>query len=638
MTVFSDNFNRANGALGGNWTAIAGTLSITSNAVSATGTGSSFNTTISDLHYQEASANVTWNNTTFVGPGVLVCVAADGTGGFATKLRVVSSNPTLSVTTGGYGGTTYILDYTLPSPLPPYFNVKLIWADGNLELFYNGASVGTVSSALYIGAPYMGIGCYASYGSVLDFLAVATDAVSLSADPSTVGNYGECTDITLTGVNTNWTAGTPGSPTFTVNHGTISAQTVASTTSATITYCPGDYLGSVIITDPSTGQTVGIVVTSDPNTVPPTGMWLSQEAVDYIERSAVAQTNPTILNQETVIDPNGVFGTAQDTLGWFYRNLAKLIDPDGEPPTGDHYILLLWNILNGGNGYVVGESIYDELLVTRNTAINVETFFETGVPDTWWTVVDLIATLKGTSTRDLTDVYDEISSVASTTGASILNAIADLRGDEVATVAAVLSAIATIRTGSNWTLGDVKNWAEAVQGTTLPTVKDVVDKLGLIQPSTSYSLTTLTTAISDLHTDVAAVKAVVDAIKTTVDGLPTEITIPNMPPVWPGVANVTLGSPSALVDGLTLTGPMHGIIVNITGNPAGAGKYLFGAEVSWTHVGAVAFVNDRGDFERPDSLGLEDHVITPRTMAEAASCVIRLNSGFSGTARTWITT
>ena len=73
-------------------------------------------------------------------------------------------------------------------------------------------------------------------------------------DPSTIGNV-----LTLTGVGTSWTPGTPGSPTFTASAGTITAQVIASTTSATLTYtAPAG--GPVTLTDPGTSDTATLTI------------------------------------------------------------------------------------------------------------------------------------------------------------------------------------------------------------------------------------------------------------------------------------------------------------------------------------------------------------------------------------------
>jgi hypothetical protein len=112
---------------------------------------------------------------------------------------------------------------------------------------------------------------------------------------------------------------------------------------------------------------------------------------------------------------------------------------------------------------------------------------------------------------------------------------------------------------------------------------------------------------------------------------PTVVTAP----VWPGLANVTLGSAHTLSDGLLIDHPMDGLLIIISSHPSWAGKYAFGEVNSWIHTGSVIFGNDDGEYEYPQQIGLDSHLLTPKLMARAASAIVRLNSGFGGTATPW---
>jgi hypothetical protein len=94
------------------------------------------------------------------------------------------------------------------------------------------------------------------------FIAQAAFAQSISISPTSVILDGTGYLITVTGTGTSWTPGTPGSPTFTASAGAITAQTVNSATSATLTYSAPGATGSVTITDPSTGATAILTITS----------------------------------------------------------------------------------------------------------------------------------------------------------------------------------------------------------------------------------------------------------------------------------------------------------------------------------------------------------------------------------------
>lgn len=109
-----------------------------------------------------------------------------------------------------------------------------------------------------------------------------------------------------------------------------------------------------------------------------------------------------------------------------------------------------------------------------------------------------------------------------------------------------------------------------------------------------------------------------------------------VPPVWPGLAGVTLGASHALVNGLTIAGPMSGVIVTIATVPPPTGFYPFGARRSYVHVGAVIFIDDNGEAEHSQVIGLDDQILVPSTMQSASSAIFRVTSGTTGTARSWV--
>jgi lysophospholipase L1-like esterase len=136
---------------------------------------------------------------------------------------------------------------------------------------------------------------------------------TLAASPTSIVQGSTSNVITLTGTGTAWTAGTPGSPTFTLSGGTgasITAQSVASATSATITVTAGSATGPLTITDPGTGATATITVASGTVTIGPP------------VPSAPAQTTLTLTA------PAATGGTGSYTYAW-YRSTTSNFTPGG---------------------------------------------------------------------------------------------------------------------------------------------------------------------------------------------------------------------------------------------------------------------------------------------------------------------
>lgn len=107
-------------------------------------------------------------------------------------------------------------------------------------------------------------------------------------------------------------------------------------------------------------------------------------------------------------------------------------------------------------------------------------------------------------------------------------------------------------------------------------------------------------------------------------------------PLWPGLANVILGSPTALGMGVTIAGPMDGVLIEITGAPTKQGYFTFDTLRSYRNVGALAFLTDDGEAEFPQTLGFVSAVYAPKAMVQAGSVVIRCSEDVTGTCTPWV--
>jgi hypothetical protein len=104
-----------------------------------------------------------------------------------------------------------------------------------------------------------------------------------------------------------------------------------------------------------------------------------------------------------------------------------------------------------------------------------------------------------------------------------------------------------------------------------------------------------------------------------------------VPPVWPGLAGVTLGTPVAIAAGVTITTPMDGVLIDITAAPVKQGYFTFDTVLSYRNIGALAFQSDDGQEEFPQTLGFTSAVYCPKTMQHAAAVVFRSSVGLTGT-------
>lgn len=111
-----------------------------------------------------------------------------------------------------------------------------------------------------------------------------------------------------------------------------------------------------------------------------------------------------------------------------------------------------------------------------------------------------------------------------------------------------------------------------------------------------------------------------------------------VPPIWPGLAGVTLGTPVALGPSVTVPGPLHGVVIAISAVGTNRQWFSFGADKSYVRIGAITFQTDDGQDEYSQLLGFQQAIYCPRTMAIAQSALLRCGSDVVGTVTPWLLT
>jgi hypothetical protein len=109
------------------------------------------------------------------------------------------------------------------------------------------------------------------------------------------------------------------------------------------------------------------------------------------------------------------------------------------------------------------------------------------------------------------------------------------------------------------------------------------------------------------------------------------LTGPATAPVWPGLAGVTLGTSVPLATGVTVTGPLQGVIVAITAVPGFKGAFLYDTDISYKAIGGLTFKSDNGQDEIVQGLGFTSALYLPRSMTSASACLIQTAPGVAGT-------
>jgi hypothetical protein len=112
-----------------------------------------------------------------------------------------------------------------------------------------------------------------------------------------------------------------------------------------------------------------------------------------------------------------------------------------------------------------------------------------------------------------------------------------------------------------------------------------------------------------------------------------------VPPVWPGLAHVTMLSPVDITVGFFDDRPCDGVIVHLVTTPPDKPHYFFGSEVSVAHIGQLSFQSDDEDNEYPQAFSFTWSILVPKTMAHAdLGYFWRVVPGVTGTITPWVIT
>lgn len=564
--------------------------------------------------------------------GAAVKCSAASYNAYCAYVYLVTTTPTFVIAKRYSGGYNILASQSLDAPWPPYYTISLEWNLGHLTAILNGAITLEYDDSEYASGAYAGFSCTGNNFSINDITIVTGTPPSLSVSPEVIPNYGACSTVTLSGNNTSWTSGTPGSPTFTVNHGTIDGQEVIDSDTAELTYCPGDYLGPVIFTDPSTGNTATALVSSDPEVVnPPSG---SEFDDDFIAtaNATVRADNRGLPTLQSIIVP-AAHGWSdvylQEAIAdiWYSHFRPEDLDPTYQQPSDR--LAMLWQWLSGSEDPPTGPWT-DQLsmpvtyalraLIDRADALKTEENYN---------LASVISLIWGTGGYDLTQIKAAIDAISAPDLSTVIDAVEAARGTSLPTIRDVLDLLGIISTTSNYTLGDVLTAIAAIPGSDL---SPITDKLDLIQPSTSYTLTTLAAQLDGLATSLGTINDKLDAITTTLGNLSVSVTA-KVPPVVAPTDEPTLGTPVALAEDIEIDVPMAGIIVDVVDKPSGVKVYPVGDFEMIFRAGYCAFINPMGYVEEPQYLSFTKGVYTPKTCTQAIGVLVKPNQGQTG----WVT-
>lgn len=651
MTTFYDNFDRANGAPGNGWTALSATPSISGGYLQGNTAGGCYNSSLSDTGKQYAIAHCGWvTNASLAAGPILKCDGVTAVG-YVAYLRYSLGNYYLCI--GKAAGTVIseLVNLNLGATQPYYWSIALEYDNGALTATYNGATTLTWNDLQYVGNAYAGLWLGGTSVRVDDFQMDMGATSGFDVNEAIVGNYGACSTLHLTGIATTWTPGTPGSPTFAVDSGTISDQEVLTPTTATVTYCPGSFLGTATFTDPSTGKTDYVLVTSDPGIVVPPGSDLerpTQPGADLLDDASGGERHAgtVVLNEQVMATlPPMTYTETIATIWGYLRYVATGVNP----PTGvtDSLTQILNELVGSYRTTPVAYEPINPGPIKSDTDFLAMAMLAL-TADGSLSLAQVINILRGSGEVDLTTISDAIAGIGGGSNEDVLARLDEIQGAGGYSLNYIVNYLSEMRTASSWTLGDIISRIDD-RPTTAAFLAAIAELNGAIGAIALEIVALAATEAGDAASSTAAAASaatvagwvlanggtILDQLSQILGLLGGSTPAVHHPPVWPGAAGVVYGDLQDLQSGLVVPGPMHGVIVNITSVDPGTGHYDYDVQRCWRNIGAVSFVNDVGDHEHWQPLGFQHAFYTPKTMTQAASCKLHLGRGPQGTIRPW---
>lgn len=514
MATFYDDFNRANGALGASWPGAVG-VAISNYAVVGAASGSASCGMLSDSGEQHATVHVVAMGAVNGHMcGVTIKRLSGASYGIAAVIRYVTDHWEFQLVHYEVSGWIADTADNLGASIGGVHTIDIGWADGTFTATLDGLHQLTLSTGLFYTNDRMGLIAVGSDMAILDWSGTAGAAQQFDITEEAIGNYGTPSPIHATCTSDNWTPGIPGTPVFLCNHGTITTQEVVSSSTAAMTFDPGSYLGFVTFTDPSTGLTDQLLVTSNPNVIPPTdGERPSIPGAKIIDDVPITYSPVglrVLSNKEVIVPASG--GSPEVDIVGALRSIFNMIV--WNPPLIEYnlsgVVQQLWRGVNGMmdlSDYTQVNGIHKSL---NEMIFDFKELWWDGSGGRYYTVDDILNQV-GDPQANLQPILDALGLANYPLYTSIAQMIRDTRGDDVSSVLGVLSELGYIRTQGGYTLGDVKDWIDALSPTNL---QDILDKLAKIQPYEDVDLTTL-------GVDVANVKGVADSILSSLQAYRT---------------------------------------------------------------------------------------------------------------------
>lgn len=645
MPLWSDDFNRADGPVGGDWVVKSGAFTISSNKLMATSTGVivTGQATAPGASMAEAVVSISTSSTGIAMPAIRI--NSTGTRGWGVSAYHNGANTVIRRVAFQDGVQYPAESYTLVGQTPSTATLRIAWSAGTVYCYINGTQVLSAVDSGYGGQTGLGVYLNSTVQTVDDFSCSGDGTPQLLISPRVVGTDDGDQLISVLGVGVTWTPGTPGTPSFSVNAGSVVSQQVTSTTNATVVFSPPATPQVVTFSDVADGLSSTITVVDGTYLGGGTGGvgGLSEAVISWLETQAPHAG--IVAKQENGVVTAGATLDIKTVLGGVTLQTEATVGPDPENSPALGLLPVLWRLVNGGYDPAIGPFPEPPVTPLAQLLGTLAAEFAAFRDPSTFTIQDIMDGLRGTGDYTHADLKTAIDAISAPDLQGIIDLLLAIRGSETASIAYNQLILAAIAGAGGYSLDDVKTWSDATRGSGLPTIRGVLDaiaaldidlspvtdKLTLIQPDTSYNTTTLNASIGGVAATVGTIAGVVDAVLNIVTALQEAAPV-KLPPIVAPTDTWTLGSPVALAEAIQIDESMHGVLIDVTDVGYGVKRLPVGDFNMIFRAGYLAFINPTGYVEEPQFLSFTKGIYTPKTCTAAIGVLVKPNQGQTGTA------
>ncbi len=697
-TLFSDDFNRADGAPGNGWTVATGTWDILSNTLRCHTNGARIYRAVpTGAEYDLMAQLAVTSLSTYSGSYPLRFFVRSDSGG-SNYYRVVFTpgamgSASVEFTKWVSGSSDSLATYYTFALTTGTHTLAVQCVGTTITALVDGVQVGAVTDSTHPSGGYVQlVGLGVDQWRLDDFAIYDSQSSQMYVVPSSVVPGATGLTLTLLGVGTAWTPGTPGDPEFTVSAGTITGQTIEAADRAVLTYDSPTTPQFVTITDPNYGRTCLLTV-SNGVVLPPGGgsdpfglyaflQGLHNALVELLNTSAEA-----LFDGETVVEGESVLQWVRrigvppqgETLASMLVTVLRELQVDGDNPTTIRSVLVdLFAELYTTNGYPNRVTLPEILAAVGGGGGSHQDILDAiaAVSALLTTTLAEVYTLDGyptpVSTPTILSAVQAIQSALDALSAGQIAAIQaalvavgadvdNMNGDGSSSLPAITAAIQSMRGAALHTLDGTWDRADAAANSaaaavtaiglvagTLALLPAAIGALLAAQTAELVAAMAVQTAEINAATaaeafmingNIAGVSGQVTDVKGVVDQIWAEFPIhAGELTRYPGSAGVTKGTPVAITTDMTIAGPIDGALYEVTAAPARLNKTTVGGYTSWLRLGKAAFLSDDGYLDSFQTVNWDHGMLLPRQLLTPASLVLRWETGVTGWVIPWVRT